>query len=265
MLYYYIMTLIINQWVGRLTNNILQIIRAIHYALKNRHNTIILKKNKYFKANKIILNNEGNIVKVFNTFFNIKTMGCEDPSPLQMKEYFNTYIFKILNFNTERNLNMNLEYLYIHIRSGDVFQGSGAHPAYIQPPLKYYKDIIESKKWEKVIVVYQDFGNPCVQALKNLKYKNIIFESNSLEKDLNILSQANNLVIGFGTFGLLLYFINDTLKNIYIPKYVIEELPKGDWGDVTLNIIELPNYIKCGEWKNTLEQKNIMLNYNLIF
>jgi hypothetical protein len=104
-------------------------------------------------------------------------------------------------------------------------------------------------------------GNPCVQALKNLKYKNIVFESNSLEKDLNILLNANHLVLGFGTFGLLLYFLNYNLKNIYIPKYVIDELPNGSWGDTALNIIELPNYIKCGEWKNTVEQKNIMLKY----
>jgi len=256
------MTLIIAQWVGRLTNNILQIIRAIHYALKNKHNTIILKKNKYFKSNKIILNNEENIVKVFNTFFNIKNLGCNDPEPKLMKEYFNKYIFNILNFNVERNLNENY-HLYIHIRAGDVFCGNGAHPAYIQPPLTYYKNIIESKQWGKITVIYQDNGNPCVNALKNMNYDNIIFESNSLEKDLSILSQANNLVLGFGTFGLLLYFLNDNLKKIYIPKYVIEELPKGSWGDVTLNIINLPNYIKCGEWKNTIKQKEIMLNYNL--
>jgi len=257
------MTLIINQWVGRLTNNILQIIRAIHYALKNNHKLIIFKENKYFKSDKIILDKTTNSENIFNTFFNIKVLGCDDPSPILMKQYFNTYIFKILNFNIERILDKNLEHLYIHIRAGDVFQGNGAHPAYVQPPLKYYKDIIESKKWGKIIVVYQDFGNPCVNALKKMNYENIIFESNSLEKDLNIFLKANYLVLGFGTFGLLLYFLNDNLKNIYIPKYVIEELPKGDWGDVILNIIELPNYIKCGEWKNTLEQKNIMLNYNL--
>jgi hypothetical protein len=260
------MVLIINQWTGRLTNNILQIIRAIHYAKIENHSIIIFKNNHYFKSNQITLNKSKiHNTNVFNTFFNIKVLGCDDPSPLLMKEYFNTYIFKILNFNTERNLNMNLEYLYIHIRAGDVFQGNGAHPAYIQPPLKYYKDIIESKKWEKVIVVYQDLGNPCIKALKNMNYDNIIFESNSLEKDLSILSRANNLVLGFGTFGLLLYFLNNNLKNIYIPKYVIEELPKGSWGDVTLNIIDLPNYIKCGEWKNTNKQKEIMLNYNLKF
>ena len=257
------MTLIIAQWIGRLTNNILQIIRAIHYAKIKKHSVIILKKNKYFKSDQIILNKSKNNTNIFNTFFNIKTMGCTDPTPLLMKKYFNTYIFKILNFNIERKIDADDNILHIHIRAGDVFQGNGAHPAYIQPPLRYYKDIIESKKWEKIIVIYQDNGNPCVQALKNIKYKNIIFESNSLEKDLNILLKANHLVLGFGTFGLLLYFLNYNLKHIYIPKYVIEELPDGTWGDVTLNIIDLPNYIKCGEWKNTIEQKNIMLNYNL--
>ena len=255
------MVLIINDWVGKLTNNILQVIRAIHYAITKKHSVIIFKNNKNFKSNRIILNNSKNNTNVFNTFFNIKIMGCTDPTPLLMKEYFNNYIFNIMNFKFERKIESLDNILHIHIRAGDIFQGSGAHSAYVQPPLKYYKDIIESKDWKKIIVVYQDLGNPCVQALKNLKYKNISFESNSLEKDLNILLKANHLVLGFGTFGLLLYFLNYNLKNIYIPKYVIDELPNGSWGDTALNIIELPNYIKCGEWKNTVEQKNIMLNY----
>tara|TARA_Y100000389_G_C17421690_1_gene497095 strand:- start:726 stop:1496 length:771 start_codon:yes stop_codon:yes gene_type:complete len=255
------MVLIINQWTGRLTNNILQIIRAIHYAKIENHSVIIFKNNNYFKSNQITLNKSKNNTNIFNTFFNIKTMGCEDPSPLLMKEYFNTYIFNIMNFKFERNIESNDNILHIHIRAGDVFQGNGAHSAYVQPPLKYYKDIIDSKDWKKIIVVYQDLGNPCVQALKNLKYKNIIFDSNSLEKDLNILLKANHLVLGFGTFGLLLYFLNNNLKDIYIPKYVIEELPNGSWGDVTLNIKYLPNYIKCGEWKNEESQKRMMLTY----
>ena len=45
-----------------------------------------------------------------------------------------------------------------------------------------------------------------------------------------------------------------------MPKYVYEEMPKGDY-DIELELIELPNYIKCGEWKNTIKQKEIMLNY----
>lgn len=256
--------LVINRWVGRLGNNILQLIRALHYGKINKYNYLVFPENKYI-INKVIKLEENIIYDksdIYNTFFNIKNIGCNDPNPYLMKKYFNKYIYPIMKMKLERNIEIdNSEDLHIHIRAGDIFQGSGAHGAYIQPPLKYYKDIIESKKWEKIIVVYEDLGNPCVQALKNMNYNNIYFESNKLEKDLNILCKSKNMVLGFGTFGLLLFFLNLNIKNIYIPKYVIEELPKGNWGDINLNIIDLPNYIKCGEWKNTKEQKRIMLNY----
>ena len=63
-------------------------------------------------------------------------------------------------------------------------------------------------------------------------------------------------------FGFLLYLINVNLKNLYIPKYFIDELPKGNWGnDLNVHIIDLPGYIKVGEWKNTKEQQKVMLDY----
>ena len=97
--------------------------------------------------------------------------------------------------------------------------------------------------------------------LKKEEYKNIYFTSNALDKDIDILSQSENLVLGFGTFGLLLFFLNQNIKQIYIPKYVLEELPKGNWGNVSMNIIDLPDYINCGEWKNLPSQKTMMLTY----
>tara|TARA_B100001175_G_C19466102_1_gene619171 strand:+ start:660 stop:1439 length:780 start_codon:yes stop_codon:yes gene_type:complete len=255
--------IIINSWVGRLGNNVLQIIRAIHYGKVNKFNFLHFV-NRYFSngdQTTILLNDEKSDKKnVYNTFFNIKNMGCSDPNPHLMKKYFQKYLkdsFVYKNTNQISNTNI----LHIHIRAGDVFRGNGAHPAYVQPPLKYYKDIIESKKWEKIIVVYEDDGNPCVNALKKEEYKNIYFTSNTLDKDINILSQSENLVLGFGTFGLLLFFLNQNIKQIYIPKYVLEELPKGNWGDVRMNIIDLPNYINCGEWKNLPSQKTMMLTY----
>ena len=68
------------------------------------------------------------------------------------------------------------------------------------------------------------------------------------------------LVLGPGTFGLLAYFLSEELESLYIPRYVLDEMPKGEWG-VKLNIVELPKYIKCGEWRNTVEQRNILVNY----
>ena len=94
------------------------------------------------------------------------------------------------------------------------------------------------------------------------KINNINISYNSLEKDLVTLSSAENLAIGFGTFGFLIYLINPYLKNLYIPRYCLDELPKGSWGDdIKLSIIDLPNYIKVGKWINTIEQRKILCEY----
>ena len=72
--------------------------------------------------------------------------------------------------------------------------------------MKKILNIYFLKLWNKIIVVYEDDQNPCVNLLKNKNYNNIEFHSSTLENDLNILSSCQNLVVGFGTFGLLIYF-----------------------------------------------------------
>lgn len=262
--------LIITSWIGRLSNNVLQVIRAIHYAKTKNYNFIYFeKKNTVFKNNFIAVNKIKNSnVYIYNTFFNIKQMGLSDPSPKLMKEYFQEYIYphffiKLKNVNQDMLVSFN-NTINIHIRSGDVFKGNGAHPSYVQPPFAYYESIIDKNIVNDISfnIVYEDDNNPCVNALKN-KYKNdykISFQSSTLEKDIETLCKSKSLVIGFGTFGLLLYFMNNQLEELYIPEYVLNELPKGDWG-ITLNVIKLDNYIKCGEWKNTINQKKLMINY----
>jgi hypothetical protein len=44
-----------------------------------------------------------------------------------------------------------------------------------------------------------------------------------------MLANINNLIIGFGTFGFLLYLMNPYLKNLYIPDFFVNELPEGKW------------------------------------
>jgi len=196
--------------------------------------------------------------KIVNTFFYINKLGINDPEPVIMKEYFQKYIspiFQIKPPNRENDNNKNV--LYIHIRGGDIFS-KYPHSAYVQPPLSYYKNII--KDYKNVNIVCEDDLNPCVNELR--KYKQVNYISDSLANDLEVLSTAENMVIGFGTFGFLLYLLNTNLKNLYIPRYCVNNLPMGSWGNNTnIHITDLPNYIEVGQWKNTLEQRIIMLNY----
>ena len=257
--------LIINKWVGRTGNIILQIIRAIHYARINNHNSIILEPHRMLTSKCIKLENiENNNSKlqIKDNFFSLKKYDIIDPEPYIMKEYFQKYIKPIFKIQTETDnieTDNDLDYnkIYIHFRGGDIF-ANNPHKAYVQPPLSYYKNII--KDFNKTILVSEDKKNPCINEL--LKQENIEYTSNTLEKDLSILSNVSNLVIGFGTFGFLLYLMNPRLKNLYIPKFFVDELPKGEWGnDIKVHVINLPNYIKVGEWKFNEEQRKLMIEY----
>lgn len=249
--------LIISNWSGQNGNNILQIIRCIYYGLKAKENKIQYPNHCLLVTNTILLNNiNNNSISMKDNFFNLKKFGLKDPSPLEMKTIFQKYIKPIFNITYNQGIDDNL---FIHFRGGDIF-GQNPHKAYVQPPLKYYIDIINNYLDKKVVLVCQDKLNPCINKL--LQYKICSYESNHFKKDLEILSNIQNLVIGFGTFGFLIYLMNTNLKNLYIPEYFIDELPDGPWGDdVKLHIIDLPNYIKVGEWKNSVEQRNFMLTY----
>lgn len=251
--------LVINEWFGRTGNNILQIIRAIHYAIINNHNSIIFHPHPLLTSNIITLENIENSDKstINDTFFSLKKYNIIDPEPYIMKEYFQKYIKPIFKIQTENDNDVDDKKIYIHFRGGDIFS-STPHKAYVQPPLSYYKNIIN--EYDSIKLVCEDKKNPCINEL--LKQENVEYISNTLEKDLSILSNVSNLVIGFGTFGFLLYLMNPYLKKLYIPDFVVNELPKGEWGnDIKVHIIELPNYIKVGEWKNTIEQRKMLLEY----
>ncbi len=251
--------LVINKWYCRTGNNILQIIRAIHYAIINNHNLIVLPSHPLLTSKSVKLENieNDNKSEINDTFFYLKKHDIIDPEPYIMKEYFQKYIKPIFKIQTENDNDVDDKKIYIHIRGGDIFSNN-PHKAYVQPPLSYYKNIINN--YDNTILVCEDKKNPCINEL--LKQENVEYISNTLEKDLSILSNVSNLVIGFGTFGFLLYLINPRLKNIYIPDFFINELPKGEWGnDIKVNVIKLPNYIKVEEWKFNEEQKKIMLEY----
>ena len=250
--------LTIGVWTGRAGNNILQLIRAIHYAIINNHHIINFKPHSLLTSNIITLENieNSNKSQIKDTFFSLKKYNIIDPEPYVMKEYFQKYIKPIFKIKSNIILDDD-KIIHIHFRGGDIFS-SNPHKAYVQPPLSYYKNIINDYDSSKLVC--EDKKNPCINEL--LKQENVEYISNTLEKDLFILSNVSNLIIGFGTFGFLLYLMNPHLKNLFVPDFFVNELPKGEWGnDINVHIIDLPNYIKVGEWKNTIEQRKLMLEY----
>lgn len=249
--------LVINAWFGRLGNNVFQILRAIYYAHIHSHNVINFPHHPLLEDTQIILTEENDSAKtVSSIFYYLKDFHMVDPEPYVLREYFQKYvapIFKIKPSTPDTST------LYFHIRGGDCFSDH-PHTLYVQPPLQYYKQIIQNSDCKKTILVCEDTKNPCIEKL--LLLNDVTYTSNNIEKDLMILSSVSQLGIGNGTFGLLPYFMNPHLKKLYIPKYANDIFIKGvNWGDVEVVVVDLPNYIQPGEWNNTTEQRNLMINW----
>ena len=90
----------IQSWLGRTGNNILQIVRAIHYAILNNHNLIHFQQHSLLKSNIITLENIENSDKsqINDTFFSLKKYNITDPEPYVMKEYFQNILNQYLKF-----------------------------------------------------------------------------------------------------------------------------------------------------------------------
>lgn len=247
--------IIINAWTGRLGNNILQIIRAIHFANYINDDTIVFNNHHFLLKNQIILPNNKNTKQYVHNFFNLSVFGISDPEPIEMKNIFQKHIRSIFKLNY---VDLNSDDIYIHFRGGDIMSENCAHGAYVQPPLVYYQKAINNYK--NINLVCEDKKNPVINKLIE-KFK-CELHNGTLENDLELLCNCSNLCIGFGTFGFLLYLVNTNLKKLYLPKYVYESLPKGSWGDnIELIIIDIPNYIEVGKWTFSKEQQELMINY----
>jgi len=257
--------IIINCWYGRLGNNIIQLINAISIAIKKKHHKISFPShnmltNNFIKIEDILEINENKNLESY--FFD------NDPYFIQLNISINAdesrritlkYIKPILKLNNEFKEFCKSELLGIHIRSGDIFI-STPHNLYVQPPYYYYKKIMNL--YEKIVVIYENKGNPCINKILNDNsiYKN---QSSNLIDDLSLLLNCENVCLGFGTFGNLVWYFSEVVKKIYMPDYFYNYFPKNYFDNLNIEIIviNIPNYIKVGEWKNTPQQQELMLNY----
>lgn len=160
--------------------------------------------------------------------------------------------------------------LAVHIRAGDVFAKSDPHQNYTQPPLAFYRLCVEFARAHlgiaRVILVYQDEGNPCIGALKSwLDETGLphVSQSRSLEEDMAVLLAAPHCVFGRGSFGPAIAILSKHMKTGFFPWL---EPSFGVFSDVTgIRLVKVEDvagsYIARGAWRNTPEQKQMMLDY----
>ena len=235
-------------WHGRLCNNLIQLTDAIYIAQK---------ENGAFE-----LNHRHSIIKPFKLRFN-------NTNPLPKKIYDRTFFNHDIQLNKRREIlqkyilpNCRLqslvptECLVIHMRGGDILEKS--NPFYVQPPLSFYKRVIEDCPVKKIIILTEERANPCAKLIAS-EYSNCTIQSSKLIDDITTFLQATHLCFNsVGTFGETLALMSPNVKFAYIPKY---KNTSYEW-NVNFKVTEyaLPDtYIQPGEWTASAEQISKMI------
>jgi hypothetical protein len=276
-------------WTGRLGNNIVQLKNAIQVALfydfniilpgiKNNWNQNVVRgagtgSNLYIRINDKITKKDG-IVIDDNQFYYAKRITLSGPLHIPFIDNSLFDMNKKKTIEILRNYvvmpkptTLNENDLVIHIRSGDIFSNQ-APTNYIMPPLSYYVDIINNNNFDKIYLLAEDTKNPCINELIK-QFPEIHFKLQSLDEDIKILLGATNVVMSYGTMIHALLIFSNNIKNLYSPSYFIGparfvDIYTQDDGHSRINNfkIELDEYHKkLIPWKNTEEQKNIMITY----
>lgn len=103
--------------------------------------------------------------------------------------------------------------LVIHIRSGDIFEGT-VHSNMMQPPLSYYRYILNNGDFQDATVVAENMSNPVIsQLIKEFPYLRV--QLSSVEEDTRTVLSAKHLVVGTGSFAHMLSIHSPQLECLY--------------------------------------------------
>ncbi len=280
--------IILKKWCGGLCNNIVQLCHAIYLAQKTHSYLEVLSHGGLLKTHDLDFTDGEQIQNtISNNFFWLdrKILGVKTLDWNLRREILKRYIRPMLPEKIFSNTSE--DGLTIHIRSGDIFKRktavevfkearnplgglkrvlAGTHrvnPLFVQPPLAFYQKVIESQPWSHALIVAQDTENPVIHALLR-SYSNIEFQQRNLESDITALLSAQNLIIGYGTFGMTWALLSARLQSLYcplLPAKVFGELYPEDLRNLGVHTFEFKNYIPLGQWKANVRQKRMMLNY----
>ncbi|MBC8442879.1 MAG: hypothetical protein H8D80_01680 [Proteobacteria bacterium] len=251
----------------QLGNSLVQLCNAINVGIQ--------------KKSKILMPKIGTCNDAFDLLKDIPNLdfrkGIDCGKTLESKFFFSSECFDYLMTNRERREilqnyifphlklvdsdSVSDDTLVIHIRSGDIF-GGWTHKNYAQPPLSYYKKIIEEEKPSDVLIITQpDKRNPCIKKLLSWD-SNIKVQCGTLREDVSAILKARKLVIGFGTFGWMLSMLSGRIHNLYCPT-VCTDLFDSFYHVSPFHIkrYDFENYIKMGNWENTECQREMMISH----
>lgn len=156
--------------------------------------------------------------------------------------------------------------LTIHLRSGDIY-GVKPHRNYGQPPLSFYRKVLESQTWDSVVVVTEDDLSPAlagiIEECGNLGLRASIVGAD-LDDALREITAATNLVASRGTLVPSLIFLFSKPRKIFYFGNDLELL----YPDENLTVLlygdangQYQREILSQNWANSAQQRALMVSY----
>ena len=157
--------------------------------------------------------------------------------------------------------------LVIHFRSGDAFS-QNPHPGLGQPPLAFYHRVIEHENPAKVVLVFEDRRNPTIDSvihyLETLKLPYSV-QSGSFADDLEVLLAARSLVTANGTLTEALLMLSPYVERWASysrdPQLFFRSRSVPTIIGVADSSGEYSSRVLTGNWKNTADQRALMLSH----
>ena len=125
------------------------------------------------------------------------------------------YVLRKEIINNLPKVKINFDDLYIYIRGSNIFRilnKSVQH--YTQPPLCFYKRILNEFNFRKVTIISEDKFNPVISVLLE-EYSYIKYNKNNIKLDISYLVNSYNIVSATSSFILSIFKLNQNLKFVW--------------------------------------------------
>ena len=271
----------ITRWEGRLGNNISQLFNAIQISLYYACNISIPNHNLFDTSliSRLVTNSIDS-----EKFVDINLQKQLSGNELKGDFYFDLYKYdkRVFEYNIQQTVlilkesfkirqdktcDLGENHVVLHIRGGDIFS-KNPHGDYINPPIYYFKTILDSNNYKRIILISEDRLNPTVGELLKL-YPNIEFKIQSLEEDIKLLLASKNVIMSFGTFVPRLLTLSNRIEKMYKPSYAGKTFTEEQLGinlltklGIEVHDFELSDYFnKQSPWKNNELQRDLLINY----
>lgn len=272
----------ISRPAGRLGNHLMQLVQATHVARELGADTIHVPSMPWFE---IATHGSSSSGLTYMRYAELEDIG--------VRALFGTFLFEDLEPAVsaldgelrqrlvERHVSslftppplrepLPANHVAVHLRSGDLFDRLDPHPNFVQPPLAFYTTALDhfaaAHPSVHVTLVYEDEGNPVIAALRvfldgaGVPYS---VSSSSVAADLSTLLEHRALVLGRGSFAVAAASLSTNIETVYYPwtEARLSGLARERGLDGYLIEEVAPRYIAAGEWRNSGEQRRLMVEY----